>query len=618
MLFLFGGQDVFSQIIIESGSTEANFGVDADVQANESRYIYVGGILQTPPETVGANTDDWFENANIAGNGVGIIDITGGNPVVGPNPAFTVGMAEDPFFIDGNGKMWLDALYLRDPNSAGNNKDFSVFQGNSNKNADNPGTWNIVNSSTPQKNDIIDVFAHLRRDGNTFGDDLYAFVGASTRSGDGSAYLDIEFYREDLVYDPGATDLTNLGPDGGHTAWEFDGSGDVTQLGDAIVSLDFENGGAVINGHIYIWVRPADLPGNSIIAANAILNGNADAKFTFVIGGNGQPIFESGNGTNGFGYAEIELKDQNAPPIAFASINADPVLAGPWQTVTGSQGATSPDYPDFTLVEFGINLSEIGLDQSTVADSECGPLFGGVIVKTRSSASFTSELKDLAGPFPFGNVQEVTVTIDGEDLECNATSVTLTANTNVQFGLEYEWYEWINGAWVLIPNEDGSTLEVSTAGNYKVIVTAPGIGGPGTGCSSEDEYEVIEVIPPVIVVDCPADEEITACLSQAAIDQALSDWFADFTYSGGQGNLDAVYEVGGQVIDINTYTLPTFTPCTGGSITVTLTVTDECEQEETCSSTFSVAGDDEAPTLVGTVPSGQTDMNLCFADIPAG
>jgi hypothetical protein len=314
MLFLFGGHQAFSQIIIESGTKESNFGVDADVQANESRFIYISGSQQPP--AYGAGTDDWFNNGPASGSGVGIIDVSGPNPATGSNPAFTVGMAQNPFYIDGNGKMWLDAVYIRDPNSAGNNKDFSVFQGNSNKNADNPGTWNIVNSSTPQKNDIIDVFAHLRRDGSTFDDDLYAFVGTSTRSGDGSAYLDIEFYRADLVYDPGATDLTDLGPDGGHTSWQFDSAGNTTQLGDFIVSLDFENGGVVINGHIYIWVRPADLPGGSISGANTAFNSNPDAKFRFVFNGNGQPNFESGNQTNGYGYAKIKGIDMTIRPMA--------------------------------------------------------------------------------------------------------------------------------------------------------------------------------------------------------------------------------------------------------------------------------------------------------------
>src|SRR5690606_36448097 len=60
MLFLFGGQQLFSQIIIESGSKVANFGVDADVQANTTRFIYENGVLQ--PAGNGTNTDDWFQN----------------------------------------------------------------------------------------------------------------------------------------------------------------------------------------------------------------------------------------------------------------------------------------------------------------------------------------------------------------------------------------------------------------------------------------------------------------------------------------------------------------------------------------------------------------------------
>jgi hypothetical protein len=64
------------------------------------------------------------------------------------------------------------------------------------------------------------------------------------------------------------------------------------------------------------------------------------------------------------------------------------------------------DYQEFQHVEIGINLTDFGLDRKGGTDPWAN-LLGSLLVKTRSSAggqtdSFGSELKDFAGPFPFG------------------------------------------------------------------------------------------------------------------------------------------------------------------------------------------------------------------------
>ncbi len=54
-----------------------------------------------------------------------------------------------------------------------------------------------------------------------------------------------------------------------------------------------------------------------------------------------------------------------------------------------------------------------------------------------------------------------------------------------------------------------------------------------------------------------------------------------------------------------------------GIITYTYTYKDCAELEYLWSFTYNL-NDDQAPVLIGAVPEGETDMNLCFADIPAG
>ncbi|MDX1463422.1 MAG: hypothetical protein R3359_10220, partial [Marinirhabdus sp.] len=142
-----------AQIIIESGTLSADFGVDADVQTNGTWRIYNAGVLQND---MTGTSDDWFSNSPLyPGGGLGVIDASLPLPNTGGNAAFIREMSQPDFSIN-NGNLWLDAVYIRDPNWAGNNQDFSIFKNGSNKNADNPNTWSIITGSNPQKNDIID------------------------------------------------------------------------------------------------------------------------------------------------------------------------------------------------------------------------------------------------------------------------------------------------------------------------------------------------------------------------------------------------------------------------------------------------------------------------------
>src|SRR5690606_41661902 len=111
---------------------------------------------------------DWVPRSDVTGHGV--IDTTGAAAHIAAlsgnnNHSFIQNMSQSALYIDPNsGKQWIDAKFIRDRNSAGNNLDNSVFGGGSDKNADNPKHWTAKIGSIPQKNDLIDVMAHVRRD----------------------------------------------------------------------------------------------------------------------------------------------------------------------------------------------------------------------------------------------------------------------------------------------------------------------------------------------------------------------------------------------------------------------------------------------------------------------
>ena len=82
----------------------------------------------------------------------------------------------------------------------------------------------------------------------------------------------------------------------------------------------------------------------------------------------------------------------------------------------------------------------LGLDTGSTSGSCQNPL-GSVLVKTRSSASFTAELKDLSGPYQLGDTPEVYVTLADEALNCTLEFVTLEANVLQDGTYKYEWFK---------------------------------------------------------------------------------------------------------------------------------------------------------------------------------
>src|SRR4029450_987938 len=60
---------------------------------------------------------------------------------------------------------------------------------------------------------------------------------------------------------------------------------------------------------------------------------------------------------------------------------------------------TNGIYNTAQFIEFAVNLTKLGLDPvTTVSGDVCGTPFNKLVVKTRASASFTSELKDFVAP----------------------------------------------------------------------------------------------------------------------------------------------------------------------------------------------------------------------------
>lgn len=446
---------------LTNGGTLANFTIDADTKVG---YAKLGTTT-----LLAYNNDDWFLPSAYSGTGKGVIDTTGASAfrtslMAGNNISFSRRMNVVNNTVV-NGRIWVDGLYVRD--YTGSNIDSlnltydSTTFGNSAKNAGNPNTnWNVGTQTIPSKNDLIDGFAHLRRDGSSPSDSLWMNFGITTLGVLGSRYYDIELFKKSCVYNSTTGLFVTGGTEGGHSEWKFNASGQIIQTGDLIISATFSPGSAPVLD-IRIWVSATTYS----TVNPAFFNFNAN--FDMPSGGS-------------YGYAQIV---SNANTTAFGAGTSnysgveliDTTYATPWGATkfnsSNTQRIWSQNFNQLQLVETGINLSRIGLDPSlytALGIGQCSQMFNSVFFKSRSSASFTSNLQDFMGPYDFGALPAASTVAASSNFPAlcpNNPVSTLFVNNPVSTSL----YEWSTPNGVIATNPaSGTAIDISGPGIYYV------------------------------------------------------------------------------------------------------------------------------------------------------
>ena len=379
LLILFIGP-IISQAQITTPVVKANFGVDADLRAN-----YFNGLIT-------GSSDDWWNNGT-AGSGRHVIDSTGAaaivagyNSDVSPWPnrmaSFWRGMSLPKFTI-WNNRLWLDAIFVRDYHGT----DTTVFTVSS-KNGESPALWNPGIQAIPDKNDILDTYMHIRRAGPNTTDSLWMFGGISMDNVTGNRYFDFELYQTDIYYDRASQQFYGYGPDLGHTSWKFDAAGNVIKPGDIILTGEFQSS-TLTNIEARIWVS------------------NTDWTTVTPAAFNWSGLFDGGTPGAAYGYASIMPNSSGAFYTGLGSANN--TWSGPFGLVLqnnslafsggGPASTTNGKYIADQFIEFSVNLTKLGLDPVTTAGTDiCGTPFNRLLIKTRSSASFTADLKDFVAP----------------------------------------------------------------------------------------------------------------------------------------------------------------------------------------------------------------------------
>ena len=413
----------------------ARFGVDGELRSN-----YFNGLLQ-------AGNDDWFALPGTVGTGEFIIDTTGAAAIVS-NYMTIPASRRQPFFRTMrfpqfsvvNNRLLLDAVMIRDYHG----DDSTVFASGSNKNGDNPDDWTTpVSQGIPDKNDILDMFVHVRRAGPTTTDSLWMFGGLSLDNTTGNRYFDFEMYQTDIYYDRPSLQFYGYGPDAGHTSWEFDAAGNVTKPGDIIFSAEYQSSSLTFL-EARIWVH-----------RDALLITPAEFSWSGQFDG-------AANGAT-YGYASILPKDVTG--VYYTGLQCgNNTWGGPFSIVLQNNSVVN-NYVARQFVEFSVNLTKLGLDPVTLlGGNACGMPFRRILVKTRASASFTAELKDFVGPFDFFLAPRALALTETPHL-CNADSTGHIYVTNPVASSIYQWTT-IDGN--IISSPTGPSIYIDQPGTYIV------------------------------------------------------------------------------------------------------------------------------------------------------
>lgn len=393
---------------ITSPIIKANFGVEADLEAN-----YFNNMVQN-------GNDDWFDLAPSFYWGKAVIDTTGADSII--NRYITdLPFRQIPFsrtmrvpaFSVVNNRIWIDAVFARDHHG----DDSTMFAAGSNKNGMSPQNWTCpVSQPVPDKNEILDMMAHVRRAGPNNADSLWFFGGLSIENTVGDRYFDFEMYQTDIYYDRAALKFYGYGPDAGHTSWQFDASGNITVPGDIIFTAHY-NSSTLSSIEARIWIDKASL---SVTPASFDWNGNFDG---------------AGAGAQ-YGYAGIIPKTSGAFYVGLE--NNKSTWAGPFNLILGKNSMVN-NYVKGQFMEFGVNLTKLGLDPvSLLGGANCKMPYRRLLVKTRTSTSFTASLKDFVGPFDFFKSSRAQLDADTSKF-CGLMGISEISITNPVSPSIYTW-----------------------------------------------------------------------------------------------------------------------------------------------------------------------------------
>lgn len=585
VLFLvLSSQLAYSQI--STGGVLRDFGINATLYPG----VNFGG--STPP----VGTVDWFKLST--GRNVIIQDASTVSAtqtlLQGSNPTYEVRMnggLNSKADVNGSAyKLLIDAVWARDMFGGSGGLDNTAYVVSS-KNAADPAVWYPGIGNVLGKNDLIDVAAHMFRDVTSTSDNLI-FTGIINRAEPGgSAYMDFEFFIQNVgLYQPTPTTskFNTGGPDMGHTSFRFAADGSLTQLGDMIYNVSLSNGGATTNVEVRVWVSRTDYDA-------AYNNPSPPANMPFSFGD-----FFDGAGTNApYGYASIKPKNK-ADIIGYVNLAEQNPATPPWGSRNTKMNILTTSYLDYAVTEVGLNLTGLGIDNKLIQSADpCTFPWKTLMIKTRSSESFTSSLKDFAGPYAWGT-PSVAITSANATLSCSKPTVTLTS-TQLRDDVIYDW-RTSNGHFSGATNS--SSVTVDKAGTYylDMIISLTS----STTCTYTS---------PPYTVNAPADPFITGISATTTVSCNGTDGSISVTVSGGTSTFTYSWTGPSGFVSSNSATLYGLTP---GTYTVTVTDYKECSMTSAPITVQAKTVINYNATVTNVLCYGQTNGSITLETVTGG
>jgi hypothetical protein len=258
--------------------------------------------------------------------------------------------------------------FIADPSAAAGAKDPTTFSGfgTSNKNTDPVSTedcasrtppligsdctpWGWAAGNVPAKDDLTNVYAYqVVPTSGPRANHSIIYGGVEREDPSGDSHIDLEFFQSQVA-------LCTPTPCSSFTG--------VRTVGDTIISMDFLQGGALGSIEVRRW--------------------------------DGSTYVPVGTETSGQGCFD---KNGNPGDDICAFNNGASIDGGPWPNYD-NHGHLITTLPQNAFTEMGVDLTAVA------GSSPCISTF---MAKTRSSASFTAELKDFGGPTTFSICQPST------------------------------------------------------------------------------------------------------------------------------------------------------------------------------------------------------------------
>ncbi len=305
----------------------------------------------------------------------------------------------------------LAATFLKDDTSQKGATDKTTFSGagGSNKNNDPISTadcavhvppltgsacdtWHWDAGNVPSKDDLVNSYVYgTMPTSGALANHLILYGGIERLDPSGDSHLDLEFLQNPIdivdgtVSDGAAIPCNDPGQD--PTPCEFTG---IREIGDVIVSMDFVQGGGIGSVEVHVW--------------------------------NGTEYVSQGKLDTGEGCAPASPTTPADSICAFN--NGGPIDGGPWPNFDKT-GNEITQIPQNGFTEFGVDVTAL-LGGAT-------PCLSTVMGKSRSSQSFTAELKDFSAPQSFP-ICGANISIAPNAVNEVGATHTFTVNVNKTIG----------------------------------------------------------------------------------------------------------------------------------------------------------------------------------------